>query len=233
MKLKFNINQIRLFFRGFLPSREILIVCILFYVLGIIFAFMNPDSAHLTFPGGMFLQNIDAKIHMPAVITFNYLWNQFVYFLGAVSLTIFLKNLILMILCIFSGVAIIPVIFIGLFMKMGTITLFAVFKMGFKGLLVILGSFHIYFEFLAAILAIEAFFNFYISFINSIRQRDVVMFKKNISNEFMPLILKIILLLAIASILEVFWSTWWVYISTHPYVSWYNFYSCTYSVLLR
>ncbi|MDI6723786.1 MAG: stage II sporulation protein M [Methanobacterium sp.] len=180
----------------------------------------------------MFLDGIEVKIQMPMDITLDYILNQFIYYLGAVSLGIFLNNLVLMILCIFSGFALIPVILIGLFMKMGTTTFFIVEKLGFTGILVLIGSFHIYFEFLAALLAIDAFFKFYISFISSIRQHDITVFKEDVLKEFLPIFLRIILLLAFAAILEVFWSTWWVYILTDHYISWYEFYFGAYSVLL-
>ena len=91
---------------------------------------MNPDQAHLTFPDGLFLSNIDAQIQLPEVITLDYVLNQFFYYLGAVSFNIFLNNVLLMLLCIFSGIAIFPVILIGLFMKLGTTAFFLVEKLG-------------------------------------------------------------------------------------------------------
>ncbi|MGZ7070365.1 MAG: stage II sporulation protein M [Methanobacterium sp.] len=218
----------------FKPSREILIVCILFYILGIVFAFMNPNQAHITFPGGMFLDNIEVQTQIPGVITFDYAVNQFFYYLGAVSFRIFLNNLLLTILCIFSGILIFPVILIGLFMKMGTTTFFLVERMGFnKGILVFLGSFHLYFEFLAAILAIDAFFKFYIPVIKAIWENDINIFKTSFKNDFLPLLPPIIILLVVAALLEVFWSTWWVYILTDHYISWYDFYFGAYSILLK
>ena len=64
------------------------------------------------------------QIQLPGAITFDYFLNQFFYYLGAVSFNIFLNNVMLALLCVFSGVAIFPVILIGLFMKMGTTTYF-------------------------------------------------------------------------------------------------------------
>ena len=43
----------------------------------------------------------------------------------------------------------------------------------------------------------------------------------------------IVIILAIAAILEVFWSSWWVYILTIHYVSWYDFYFGVYSVTIH
>jgi hypothetical protein len=216
-----------------LPSKEVLIVCILFYILGIVFAFMNPIQAHITFPGGMFLDNIEVKMQMPLVISFYYVYNQFIFYLGAVAFKIFLNNLILSFLCVFSGISIFPVILVGLFMNMGTVTFFSLEKFGFRGFLVILGSFHLYFEFLAALLSIDAFFKFYITFYKAVKLKNLELFKNSIKNDFLPLLLIIIILLAISSLLEVFWSTWWVYIMTDHYISWYDFYFGAYSVLLK
>ena len=94
----------------------------------------------------------------------------------------------------------------------------------FKAILIFLGSFHLLLEILAALLSIDAFLKFYGSFANAVLKHDTAAFKKSIKNEFLPLILKIIIVLAIAAVLEVFWSTWWVYILTNHYVSWYDFY---------
>jgi hypothetical protein len=228
------LKSLKIFFAGFIPSKEIFVVCILFYILGIVFAFMNPDQAHLTFPDGLFLSNIYAQIQLPAVITFDYFLNQFFYYLGAVSFNIFLNNAMLTLLCVFSGVAIFPVILIGLFMKIGTTTFFLIEKLGLNtGILVLLGSFHLYFEFLAALLTIDGFFKFYIPVYNALRYKDVNIFKNSILKDFLPLVLRIFLLLAIAAVLEVFWSTWWVYILTNHYISWYDFYFGAYSILLN
>ena len=222
------------FLSRLLPSKEVLIVCILFYILGIVFAFMNQIQAQVTFHGGMFLDNIDAKIQMPLVISIYYVFNQFIYYLGAVAFNIFLNNLILTLLCVFSGIAIFPVILIGLFMNMGTVTFFLVEKFGFvRGVLIFLGSFHLYFEFLAALLSIDAFFKFYIPFYKTIKLKNMEIFKNSIKNDVLPLLLIIIMLLFIAAFLEVFWSTWWVYIMTNHYISWYEFYFGAYTVLLN
>jgi hypothetical protein len=140
----------------------------------------------------------------------------------------------LALLCIFSGVTIFPVILIGLFMKIGTTTFFLIEKLGLNtGILVLLGSFHLYFEFLAALLTIDGFFKFYIPVYNALRYKDVNIFKNSILKDFLPLVLRIFLLLAIAAVFEVFWSTWWVYILTNHYISWYDFYFGAYSILLK
>lgn len=201
--------------------------------MGFLFAYFEPVKAQSIFNGGFFFGNIEAKIQLPKTITFSYLINQFIYYLGAVSFNIFVNNLFITLLCIFTGIAIVPVILIGLFAFSGSITYLLIAKVGFyKTLLILLGSFHLYFEILAAFLAIKAFIKFYGSFVNAIRIRNPSEFKEKMRNEFIPLIFRIILLLAIAALFEVLWSTWWVYIITDHYVSWYDFYMGVYSCLI-
>ncbi|MBM4241190.1 MAG: stage II sporulation protein M [Euryarchaeota archaeon] len=229
-----NKKIIKKFIYGFLPSRKVFLVGILFYISGFFFAYFKPDQATQIFNGGFYLGDIEAKISLPQNITFSYLINQFIYYLGAVSYNIFINNVLIIFLCIFTGIAIIPVILVGLFSFTGAITYLLIVKVGiFKSILILLGSFHLYFELLAGLLAIDAFLMFYGSFITSIRMRRPNKFKKDFIGDFLPLILKIILLFAIAAVLEVFWSTWWVYILTKQYVSWYDFYFGVYSCMVN
>ena len=95
------------------------------------------------------------------------------------------------------------------------------------------GCFHIYFEFLAGALVIEAFLRLYGSIVSSVRNRSFTSFKQDLKKKFIPLLLRIILLLALGAILEVFWSTWWVYILTNHYVSWVDFYFGVNSALVH
>ncbi len=168
---------------------------------------------------------MEVNIQLPDIISLNYLQNHFIYYLGQYSFDIFLNNIKLMILCIFTGIAIIPVLLIDLFAFSGSLTGMLVMKFGiFKAVLILLGSFHLPLEILAALLSIDAFLKFYTSFVSAVSKHDTAAFKMGIKNEFLPLILKIIVILAVAAILEVFWSTWWVYIITNHYISWYDFY---------
>ncbi|MBM4240506.1 MAG: stage II sporulation protein M [Euryarchaeota archaeon] len=229
-------KTIKKFIYGFLPSKNVILVGIGFYIVGFFFAYLKPDQAMQIFNGGFYLGDIEAKISLPQNITPSYLRNQFINYLGAVSFNIFINNVLIAFLCIFTGIAIIPVILVGLFSFTGSITYLLIAKLGFfKAILILLGSFHLYFELLAGLLAIEAFLEFYESLIISSRTHTPNKFKKfkrDILNKFLPLILRIILLFAIASLLEVFWSTWWVYILTKQYVSWYDFYMGVYSCMV-
>jgi hypothetical protein len=229
-----KLKSVKNFLRGFLPSRNVFLVGLIFYILGMAFAYLEPQVARSIFNGGFLLGNIDAKIQYSPPISLEYILNQFVYYLGGVSLNLFLNNLFLSLLCIFTGVAIVPILLVGFFGSIGAITCLLVGKVGiFKAFLILSGSFHIYFEFLAALLTIEAFLKYYGSFIRSIRIKSPQKFKKDILKEFLPILLRIMVLLAFAAVLEVFWSTWWVYILTQHYVSWNDFYLGIYSSIIH
>lgn len=233
IKQKKLIKTIKRYFVGFLPAKYSFLVFILFYTAGLFFTLLIPQQAASYFYYGFFMGNMEVKIQLPEIISLNYVINQFIYYLGAVSFDIFINNLKIIILCVFTGVALIYTVFIGLFAFTGSLTVVLIGKYGIiKAILILLGSPHLLFEILAALLAIDAFIKFYGSVIYLIRPVDVNIFKKRILHEFLPLILKIILLLALAALLEVFWSTWWVYILTNHYISWYDFYFGAYSVLV-
>ena len=220
--------------RHFVPSKYSFLIFVFFYVSGLIFAILKPQYAVSSFYYGFFLGNMEVNIQLPDIISLNYLQNHFIYYLGQYSFGIFLNNIKLMILCIFTGIAIVPVMLTGLFAFSGSLTGMLVMKFGiFKAVLILLGSFHLSLEILAALLSIDAFLKFYGSFANALLNHDFTKFKECVKNEFLPLILKIIVILAVAAILEVFWSTWWVYIITNHYVSWYDFYFGVRSVFVH
>ena len=226
-------KQFKTILAGFLPSKYVLLVGAIFFLGGLIFALFNPQAAQSSFYGGIYTGKIMVLIQVPDVITFKYAVNQLFYYFGANVFQIFLKNSTFSIICIFSGFLIIPEILIGLFTTFGAITGLLIVKLGaFKAFLIIFGSFHLYFELLAVLLVIDAFLKFYGSIYISIKKRDLSLLKKLLLNEFLPILFKIIILLAIGAIIEVFWSTWWVYINTVHYVSWYDFYLGTYSWIL-
>ncbi|MEN6573078.1 hypothetical protein [Methanobacterium aggregans] len=225
MKLK-HVNCLK----GFLPSKIIFTIFVILYVSGFIFAYFKPFLARSFFNGGFFLGYMDVKFIFPHTVAFNYIFNQFVLFLGGVSAHLFLNNLGVSLACVFTGIPIVSVIFLKLFTSMGAVNYLLMVKVGIiKAFLILGGSFHLYFEFLAAMLSVDAFLKFYRSFFHFLMQRNFKEFKEDILTDFLPLILRIIILLAIAAILDVFWSTWWVYILTQHYVPWINFYMGFYS----
>ncbi len=226
MKLKHVKNSLK----GFLPSKIVFTIFVLLYVSGFIFAYFKPSLALSFFNGGFFMGYMDVKFSLPHEVTFNYIFRQFVLFLSGVSFQLFMNNLGVSLACVFTGIPIVSVIFLNLFTSMGAVNYLLIVKVGIiKAFLILGGSFHLYFEFLAAMLSVDAFLKFYRSFFYLLIQRNFKEFKDEILNDFLPLILKIIILLAIAAILEVFWSTWWVYIITQHYVPWLDFYMNFYS----
>ncbi|AEG19422.1 stage II sporulation protein M [Methanobacterium paludis] len=233
-KLKPNKKWIKTFLHGFIPSKYAFLTFLIFYFAGFIFAYVAPHLAQSNFNGGFLLGELDAKIQVPQTITLVYLENQFIHYLGAVSWGLFVNNMRTSFLCIFSGIAIVPVVLISLFSSLGAVTYLLILKVGiFKAFLIIFGSFHLYFEVLAAMLVIDAFLKFYGSFLISIREGSTRRFKNEVIYGVLPILLSIIVLLAVAAVLEVFWSTWWVYILTHSHVSWQNFYLGLYSCIVR
>jgi hypothetical protein len=223
-------KRVKLFIRGFIPSKYSTILFVIFFIGGFLFAFLDPIKAQHTFNGGFLLNDLTAQIFPPSDISFQYLINQFVYFLGKTSWGIFFNNLMVSLECIFSGFLIIPIILLNLFGFLGSTLYLLILKLGIiKGTILFLGSFHITFEAWAAILVIDAFISFYSTIINSVRQRSLKRFTNGIWKNFIPGVIRIIILLFIAAFLEVFWSTWWVYMLTHPYISWVDFYTGVYS----
>jgi len=176
---------------------------------------------------------LEVKIQYPSKITLNYFYEQFINFLGKKSFNIFLNNFLIILISIFSGIGLITVVFIGLFSFSGSITYALFLKLGFiKTIIFFLGLFHLYLELLAGFLAMDAFVVFYGSFYKSIKNKLLLNFKINVKQKFIPLILRITILLFLAAFLEVFWSTWWVYIITKQYIPWYYFYSGIYSAIV-
>lgn len=234
MRFKSIIKFIGKFLWGFVPSKYVLAVILLFFLGGVIFAILDLNQAQLIFNGGFLLGNLEVQITPPSEITGNYFRDQFVYYLGGASWNIFRNNLEVSLECIFTGIMIIPSILVGLFSFIGAVSAILSFKVGIiKAALILGGCFHIYFEFLAGALVIEAFLKFYGSIVRSVRNRSFTLFKQDMRNKFIPILLRIILLLAAGAILEVFWSTWWVYILTSHYVTWVDFYFGVNSALVH
>lgn len=218
-------KSIRQFLRGFLPSKYVVGMVSAFYMAGVVFAYLDPLQAQSVFNGGFLLGNFNVQINLPLEISTSYLYHQIISYLGKVVGNIFLNNLEVSLQCIFTGFLIIPSIFIGLFSFIGSVSYLLILKVGFiKALIVLGGCFHLYFEFLAGALVIEAFLKFYGSIVNSFQARSTLPFRRDFKEKFLPLILRIIILLALGALIEVFWSTWWVYILMEHYISWPDFY---------
>ncbi len=206
------------------PSNNVLLITVIFYLGGFLASFfIKPfDFGFLT---GDFVVYFE---HHP--LTWGCLKLQFIDYLGCVIANIFLSNIQLTLLCIFLGFPIFYVILIGLLSFSGALMHTLIDSFGFKGLVIYLGLIHLHLEILGALLSIDAFIIFYRSLFNFIRGDPIQFFIKETRNKFIPLLLCIILIFLIAAILEVFWSTWWVYVWTHEYIPWHKFYLEIYNV---
>lgn len=211
-----------------LPSRKVIFLGLFFYFLGLFLASGFPVKSPIHFGFGFLTGNLNVEISSP-IWTLEYFRIQFLDYLGNVAGNIFMSNMQVVLLCIFSGFYIIPSILFGLLSFSGALLYTLTANMGFKGVVMYLGLVHLHLEILAALLVIDAFVVFYKSIILSLWKISFKPFKKSFQNEFFPLIFKITMILALAAVLEVFWSTWWVYVFTHPYVSWWDFYLGVYS----
>lgn len=231
---KLSNESLRRFIKGFTPSKYPLALFIIFFSMGFLWAFTDPNMFWSNINGGFILRDIKAQISAPQSCSLTYLTHQFIFFLGEPAARIFLNNLLFAVICIFSGVLVVPIVLLDFFSYMGSVTYLVVFKVGIlKAVLILFGFFHFYLELLAAILVIDASLKIYASIFHSIRSRSFYIFKKEISDNFIPIFLRIIFLLALVAVLEVFWSTWWIYIMTHLYVSWTDFYVGVYSCLVK
>jgi hypothetical protein len=214
----------RIFF-SILPSLKVLILGAFFFFLGFFWTAQDPAGAAAVFSFGFLTGNMTVNFTPVGSWSWEYFRVQFLDYLGNVTGKIFLWNMQVILLCIFTGIAIIPSILMGLLSFSGSLLATLGISMGIKGLVMYLGLFHLQLEILAALLAIDAFLSFYLSLGSSISKWSLQPFKDGFKNEFFPLIFRITLILALAAVLEVFWSTWWVYVFTHPYISWGDFYT--------
>lgn len=218
-------RELKRFLLNLLPSLKVIILASFFFFLGFFWTLQSPTGAAGVFSFGFLTGNMAVNFTPVGSWSWEYIRVQFLDFLGTVWGNIFMWNMQVILLCIFTGIAIIPSILVGLISFSGSLLATLILSMGLKGVVMFLGLFHLHLEILAALLAIDAFISFYRSLGTSISQWSFQPFKEGFINEFFPLLFKITLILALAALLEVFWSTWWVYVFTHPYVGWFDFYT--------
>ncbi|MDI3483784.1 MAG: hypothetical protein PWQ74_371 [Methanobacteriaceae archaeon] len=212
------------FLKSLKPSNPIILVALLFYIGGFVsyFFIKNFNFGFLT---GDFI--VYFKSHP---ITWDYLRMQFVDYLGAVTFNMFISNILIIFFCIFLGFPIIKVVFVDLMGFSGALLNALISRFGLRGLIIYLGLFHLHFEILGALLSIDAFLAFYIALYHSLNAGSTKIFIRELRSGFLPLLLKIVIIFLVAAFMEVFWSTWWVYIWTHKYIPWQQFYFEVYNV---
>ncbi|MGB9844791.1 MAG: hypothetical protein ACPLF9_03450 [Methanothermobacter tenebrarum] len=212
------------FFKNLKPSNPIILVAFLFYIGGFI-SYFFIKTFNFGFLTGDFI--VYFKSHP---ITWDYLKIQFIDRLGGVTFNIFISNVLIVFSCIFLGFPIINAVFLNLIGFSGALLNALISRFGFEGLIIYLGLFHLHLEILGALLSIDAFFAFYISLYRSLKAGSVNIFTKELKSGFLPLLFRILIIFLFAAFMEVFWSTWWVYIWTHKYIPWHQFYFKVYNV---
>jgi len=215
------------FLKGLKPSNPVILAAIIFYIGGFItYFFIEPFN--FGFLAGDFI--VYFKFHP---ITWDYLRMQFIDYLGGVTFSIFISNILVVSSCIFLGFPIIKTILVNLIGFSGALLHVLINRFGLKGLIIYLGLIHLHLEILGALLSIDAFIIFYTSLYHYIKAGSTQIFARELRDKFLPLLLKIIIIFLFAAFMEVFWSTWWVYIWTHQYIPWHQFYLEVYNVKLR
>lgn len=212
------------FFKSLKPSNPILIIALLFYIGGFVSYFFIK-----TFNFG-FLTGDFVVYFKPHPITWDYVRIQFINYLGGVAFNIFISNVLILFFCIFLGFPIISAVFLNLIGFSGVLLNVLISRFGLKGLIIYLGLLHLHLEILGALLSVNAFLTFYTSLYRSMKAHSASIFIKELKRKFLPLLFRILIIFLFAAFMEVFWSTWWVYIWTHKYIPWHQFYFEVYNV---
>ncbi len=153
---------------------------------------------------------------------------QFIDYLGGVALGIFISNIKQALLFIFTLTTAVPVL--NLFVLAGGLLHALISRMGLYGILVYAGTLHIHLEVVGCLLSLEAAAVFFYSLMKSVYTGSAEPFKRAFRERLVILLPVILLVFAAAAILEVFWSTWWVYTLTQQQVSWSYFHGHVCSV---
>jgi len=205
---------------GIIPHPGILAFAMALYLLGFVLDASGRPLAYGFLTG-------DLVVHFS---TFPGLREQFIDYLLATAFWIFISNITQVTVFIFSLATFYPVL--KIFVLAGALLHNLLVGWGVRGLLIYAGTLHLHLEVTGCLLSLQAALVFVRSLLGTIQHRSrgplVTALRENLAY----LIPLIILLFAIAAILEVFWSTWWVYNLTHGPVSWRYFYTHVFSVEL-
>ncbi|BDH78633.1 MAG TPA: hypothetical protein GXX31_01140 [Methanothermobacter sp.] len=212
------------FLKSFKPSNPLILVALLFYIGGFISSFFMK-AFNFGFLTGDFI-----VYFKPHPMTWDYLRVQFIDQLGGAAFNIFISNVMVVFSCIFLGFPIVNTVLVNLIGFSGALLNALISRFGLKGLIIYLGLFHLHFEILGALLSIDAFLAFYASIYHSLKAGSARIFTREVKSGFLPLLLKILIIFLFAAFMEVFWSTWWVYVWTHKYIPWQQFYFEVYNV---
>lgn len=212
------------FLKSLKPSNPIILAGLLFYIGGFI-SYFFIKTFNFGFLTGDFI--VYFKSHP---LTWDYIRIQFIDYLAGVAFNIFISNVLIVFSCILLGFPIVNAVFVNLIGFSGALLNALISRFGVEGLIIYLGLFHLHFEILGALLSIDAFLTFYTSLYRSLKTGSAKIFTKELKSRFLPLLLRILIIFLFAAFMEVFWSTWWVYIWTHKYIPWQQFYFEVYNV---
>ncbi|MBE2899997.1 hypothetical protein DNK57_04090 [Methanothermobacter thermautotrophicus] len=198
---------------GIIPHPGILAFAMVLYFLGFVLDASGRSLAYGFLTG-------DMVVHFS---TFPGFREQFIDYLSATALWVFISNITQVTVFIFTLATVYPVL--KIFILAGALLHNLLEGWGVRGLMIYAGTLHLHLEVTGCLLSLQAALVFVRSVLGAIQQRSPGPIVTALRENLAFLIPLIILLFAIAAILEVFWSTWWVYNLTHGPVSWTYFYT--------
>lgn len=204
---------------GMIPGPPILMVATLLYISGFLL-----DAFGMPPPYGFLNGNM--VVHFSSFPGFR---EQCIDYLGATAFWIFISNITQVLVFIFTLATTIQVL--KLIVLSGALLHNLVSTWGFRGFLIYAGTVHLHLEVMGCLFSLQAARIFIGSVLKSISRCSVEPLR-NIKERLLFLVVLVTVIFAMAAIIEVFWSTWWVYIFTERQVSWTYFHSHVASVEL-
>ncbi|MGB9837303.1 hypothetical protein [Methanothermobacter sp.] len=205
---------------GIIPGPAILMVAMILYISGFFLDASGMPPAYGFLKGNM-------VVHFSSFPGFR---EQFIDYLGATAFWIFISNLIQALVFIFTLATTIQVL--RIFVLSGALLHNLVSMWGFRGFLMYAGTLHLHLEVMGCLFSLQAARVFIGSIMESISRGSAEPLLGEIKERLLFLIVLIAVIFATAAIVEVFWSTWWVYVFTERQVSWTYFHSHVASVEL-
>lgn len=204
---------------GMIPGPAILMVAMLLYISGFFL-----DASGMPPPYGFLNGNM--VVHFSSFPGFR---EQFIDYLGATAFWIFISNITQVLVFIFTLATTIQVL--KVIVLSGALLHNLIYRWGFRGFLIYGGTVHLHLEVMGCLFSLQAARIFIGSVLKSISRCSVEPLR-NIKERLLFLVVLVTVIFAMAAIIEVFWSTWWVYIFTERPVSWTYFHSHVASVEL-
>ncbi|MDI9617832.1 hypothetical protein [Methanothermobacter sp.] len=198
---------------GMIPGPAILMVAMLLYISGFLL-----DASGMPPPYGFLNGNM--VVHFSSFPGFR---EQFIDYLGATAFWIFISNITQVLVFIFTLATTIQVL--KVIILSGALLHNLISMWGFRGFLIYAGTVHLHLEVMGCLFSLQAARVFIGSVLESISRGSAEPMMSAIKERLLFLIVLVAIIFAMAAIIEVFWSTWWVYIFTERRVSWTYFHS--------